>query len=385
MSLSSGANVGLSYIEEVTHGVTPDTPTMKTIRVTGRNINLTRATLTSNERRNDRQISDLRHGFNQVGGSLGFELSLQAFDDLLDGALGGTWATAPTTGSISLASAATTNKVIRTTGSFVTDGFMVGDTVTLSGFATGGNNGETVVIAVTALELTVVKTLATDTAAGSRSVVASGKKLKIGQTLKTYTFERRFVDIDQYQVFRGCAINQMSFNVQPDQIIGGTFDIIGMSSLGFSGTSLDDAPTDAPAYSPFDAFTASVYIGGVANAVVTGFNFSLNNQRSVNPVVGTKFSPDVFEGTCQITGQLSAYLEGADFYNYFYNESEVSLFAKFPDPQGAGFITMELPRIKLSSGDIDPPQQGPIVVQYNFQALVDSNSATSVAFQRSNA
>lgn len=384
MALASGSNVGLTYIAESTHGTTPGTPAMKSLRVTGRNINLTRATLTSNERRNDRQIADLRHGFNQVGGSLGFELSLEAFDDLMEGALGGTWATAPATGDISLASQTTTNKVIRTTGSFITDGFMVGDTVTLAGFATAGNNGETLVLAVSALELTVAKTLTTDVAAASRSVTGTGNKLKIGQTLKTYTFERRFVDIDQYQVFRGCAINQMSFNVQPDQIVGGTFDIIGMSGSALSGTSLDDTPTDAPAYSPFDAFTANVYVDGVVNSVVTGFNFSMNNQRSVNPVVGTKFSPDVFEGTCQITGQLSAYLEDASFYNYFYNESEVSLFAKFPDPEGNGFITLQLPRIKLSSGDTDPGQQGPIVVQYNFQALVDSNSATSLAFQRSN-
>jgi hypothetical protein len=384
MALASGANVGVSYIPEVVHGVTPDTPTMKALRVTGRNINLQRATLTSNERRNDRQIADLRHGFNQLSGSLGFELSLEAFDDWLEGALGGTWATAATTGSTSLATNSTGNKIIRTAGSFISDGFMVGDVVTLSGFATAGNNGETIIIDVTALQLTVVKTLVTDVAAATRSVVASGKKLKIGQTLKTYTIERRFVDIDQYQVFRGCAINQMSFNVQPDQIVGGTFDVIGMSSLGFSGTSLDDSPVDAPSNSPFDAFTANVYVDGGINTVVTGFNFSLNNQRSVNPVIGTKFSPDVFEGTCQITGQLSAYLEDASFYNYFYNEAEVSLFAKLPDPGGTGFIVLQLPRIKLSSGDIDPQQQGPIVVQYNFQALVDADSGTSVAFQRSN-
>ncbi len=384
MSLASGANTGLSYIAEATHGVTPGTPSMKALRVTGRNINLQRATLTSAERRNDRQIADLRHGFNQLSGSLGFELSLEAFDDFLEGALGGTWATAPTTGSVTLASTSSGNKVTRSSGSFISDGFMVGDVVTLSGFATSGNNGETQIIGVAAGELTVVKTLVTDIAAASRTVAASGMKLKIGQTLKTYTMERRFVDVDQYQVFKGVAINQMSFNVQPDQIIGGTFDIIGMSSAGFSGTSLDDTPTAAPSGSPFDAFTANVYVNGAVNTVVTGFSFSMDNGRSVNPVIGTKFSPDVFEGTCQITGQLSAYFESATFYDLFYNETEVSLFAKFPDPGGSGFIVLQLPRIKLSSGDIDPPQQGPIVVQYNFQALVDADSGTSVAFQRSN-
>jgi hypothetical protein len=45
----------------------------------------------------------------------------------------------------------------RTAGSFVTQGFLVGDTVTTSGFTNAQNNGKSVVTAVTALSLTVSK------------------------------------------------------------------------------------------------------------------------------------------------------------------------------------------------------------------------------------
>ena len=380
MALASGANVGLSYVAESTHGVTPGSPTMKAARFTGRNINLTRATLTSNERRNDRQVADLRHGFNQVGGSFGFELSTDAFYDWLAAALGGTWATAPVTGSMALAT--TTSAVTRATGSFITDGFMPGDVVTLAGFATGGNNGVTQVVEVSALSLTVAKTLVADTSAASRTVTATGKKLKVGQTLAISTIERRFVDITQYQVFRGCTINGMSFNIKPDQIIGGTFDMLGMEAVAISGTSLG-VPTAAASGSPYGAFTATLYINGVANTVVTDITFNMANNRSVNPVVGSKFSPDVFEGTCNITGSLSAYLENATVMNLFTNETECALFAKFPDPNGTDFMVMELPRIKLTSADTDPGQQGPIIVNYKFTALVDPNSSTTIAFQRS--
>ncbi|CDH43850.1 phage tail tube protein [Candidatus Contendibacter odensensis] len=380
MPLASGANVGLSYVAEVTRGTTPGSPTMKAARFTGRNLNLTRATLTSNERRNDRQIADLRHGFNQVGGSLGFELSTDAFNDFLEAAMAGTWAVAPTTGAQTLAS--TTSTFTRATGSFITDGFMPGDMVTVTGFVTGGNNGVTQVVSVSALVLTVAKTLVADVAAAARTIAGVGKKLKVGSTLKTFTFERRFTDITQYQVFAGVAINQMSFNIKPDQIIGGSFDVIGMSSQPLSGTSLG-SPTAAPTGSPFDAFTANLYINGVANAVVTDISFQLANNRSVNPVVGSKFSPDVFEGTCQVTGTLMAYLQDAAVLNLFTNETECSLFAKFPDPNGTDYFVVQLPRIKLTSADSDPPQQGPITVSYKFQALVEPNSGTSIAFQRS--
>lgn len=382
MALSSGANTAISYVAEVTHGVTPNTPTMKTLRVTSRNINLQKQTLGSQERRADRQIADVRHGFQQVGGSLGFELSMESFDDWLEAALGGTWATGATTGSMSLASSSTGNKVIRASGSFIANGFMPGDVVTLAGFATSGNNGVTTVLSVTALELTVAKTLVTDTDAAARTVTASGKKLKVGGNLRTFTIERGFTDVTQYQVFAGCAINQMSLQIQPNQIIGGSFDMIGMSNEGFTGTSLG-TPTAAPATSPFDAFTGALYVNGVANAVVTGVNFQVANGRSVQPVVGSKFSPDVFEGTATVTGQLTAFFEDATIYNMFLNESEVALFFRMND--GANFQVWCAPRIKLTSGDMDPPQEGPIVTTYNFQALVDANSGTCLAVQRSNA
>lgn len=381
MALSSGANTAISYVAEVTRGTTPGSPTMKALRVTSRNINLQKQTLGSQEKRADRQVADVRHGFNQVGGSLGFELSMQSFDDWLEAALGGTWATAPATASTSLATNATGNKVVRTTGSFITDGFMAGDVVTLAGFLTGGNNGVTTVLSVTALELTVAKTLVTDVAAAARTVTATGKKLKVGSSLRSFTIERGFTDVTQYQVFAGCAINQMSLQIQPNQIIGGSFDIIGMSNTGFTGTSLG-TPTAAPSTSPFDAFTGSLYVNGVANTVVTGINIQVANGRSVQPVVGSKFSPDVFEGTATVTGQVTAFFESATIYNLFFNESEVALF--FRMNSGSDFQVWCLPRIKLTSGDMDPPQEGPIVATYNFQALVEANSGTCLAVQRSN-
>lgn len=63
------------------------------------------------------------------------------------------WAPGDNTGSISMSATATT--YVRTTGSFVDDGFDVGDVVVAAGFVTAGNNGRHRVTAVVALTLTV--------------------------------------------------------------------------------------------------------------------------------------------------------------------------------------------------------------------------------------
>lgn len=93
MPNAAGSQVGLSYIEEVTPGTTPATPVFKEMRVVGNDLALSKDALLSDERRSDRQITDVRHGNRSVGGPIPFEFSADNFDDMLEAVLQGTWAT----------------------------------------------------------------------------------------------------------------------------------------------------------------------------------------------------------------------------------------------------------------------------------------------------
>jgi hypothetical protein len=66
---------------------------------------------------------------------------------------------------------ATAAKYVRTTGSFITDGFEIGLEVQAAGFTAAGANGYATVKAVTALELTVHRTVGTSAAAPACSIV----------------------------------------------------------------------------------------------------------------------------------------------------------------------------------------------------------------------
>jgi hypothetical protein len=80
-----------------------------------------------------------------------------------------------TTGSATLAATATGYS--RTTGSFITNGFAVGDEITASGFTTAANNGRSIVTAVTATDLTVTKAVPTvaEAAAAGRTLISDGR------------------------------------------------------------------------------------------------------------------------------------------------------------------------------------------------------------------
>jgi len=389
MTLASGATVGLVYVEEVTQGVTPGS-TLYTLRTTNRNINLTKNALQSNERRSDRQIATVRHGFHQVVGSPGFELSLEAYDDMLEGALANDWA-ALTSGSVTATAAATDDSFTLSTSDWYTLGFQVGDIIDVTGYADGGNNAQfriaTIVsdkITVTNVDGTAATTVADEAGSGDEVFALTGKQLEVGTDLKTYTFERQFTDITQYQTFTGCAINQMSLSIQPEQIVGGTFDIVGMTAAALAGSSIDDTPEAAATNEPFSAFEGTLYEGGSEIAVVTGIDFQVANNRTVEGVVGSVTSPAVFEGDAVITGTLTAFFEDATLINKFVNETASSIDLKLDDLDGTNFMRFHFGNVKYMGGDIDPPQQGPINISMPFQALVDADTSNSMMIQRSN-
>jgi len=92
MSQASGSRHSIGFIKESTYGVTPDTPVFKAFRHKTTSINLAKAIMQSEENRGDRQIADFRHGTRSVSGNIVSELSFGSFDDILENALGGVWA-----------------------------------------------------------------------------------------------------------------------------------------------------------------------------------------------------------------------------------------------------------------------------------------------------
>ena len=93
MACAQGSRHEINYIAETEFGTTPATPVFKALRNSGTTLELSKTSIVSSELRSDRQISDFRGGNRQVGGDVSIELSADSFDDMLEAALGGTWAT----------------------------------------------------------------------------------------------------------------------------------------------------------------------------------------------------------------------------------------------------------------------------------------------------
>lgn len=91
--MADGARHSMAFVAESAYGTTPTTPTFTPVRHKSASLGLKKGSIESEEIRGDRQISDYRHGTEQVNGDIEVELSYGSFDTLLEACLGGTWTT----------------------------------------------------------------------------------------------------------------------------------------------------------------------------------------------------------------------------------------------------------------------------------------------------
>lgn len=359
---------------------------MEKLRATGRNINLEKNVLESAEVDPDRYKKDVRHGFNRVVGSIGYQLSCQDFRCMIRSCIGassfrlitidapvdytfGTGATG--TGTITKSSSGTPD-------TFYEDGLRAGDIIRVANANTSAHDGDWLVLEVDGYEITLYDpndTIISDPSDSGAVVSFPGRRGNQSINLQTFFMERQFTDTGHYQVFDGCVVDSMTLSISPEAIIGGTMNVIGMSARDWTTASIIDSyPYSGIANSsdnpPLAAFEGIVFEGGALIAVVTGIELTIANNRSLNPVVGSRYSPTVFDGTCNPTGTLTCYFENSDMVQKFVSETDSSIWVKMEEPGNpTNFISLVLTKIKYTGGTIDPPNEGPVTLEMPFVAL----------------
>ena len=140
MTIATGIQKKLTYKKEVTFGTVPAAtgPFGQALRRVTSSLDATKATFKSNEIRPDFQVADFRHGSRSVAGTITGELSVGTHADFLATAMRQAWQATINTGvQITIAAASTTGAsgtYTRSAGSFLTDGFKLGDVVRATGW-----------------------------------------------------------------------------------------------------------------------------------------------------------------------------------------------------------------------------------------------------------
>lgn len=394
MALQPNVNVSVRYAAETTYG-TQGTGSGQLLRRVSSSLALNKDSFQSNEVRSDAQVFDVRHGTRRAAGAIQGELSTQTWDDMLEAAMRGTWAA-----GVSSTQAAFTNIQVSSGafqiggGSWITAGFKVGDVIRLSGF-THANVGKNFrITALTATNATVYPTPASMTAQTTFTVAVAGKKLANGTTGRSFTIEQFYPDIDISEVYLGMRVGEVGISMPPAGIATINLGFQGQNGLTYSGASAPvyPSPTAETSTGVLAGVSGSLSIAGSISSVVTGVDFSLNNNLNSTPVVGSNQVPEILYGRNVVTGNVSAYLESTTLIDAFLNESEIGLAVQLEtgsDPKD--FLLFNFARIKLTGVSKTIGPDGGVIASFPFQALLRTGGAGTVydqstlVIQRSNA
>lgn len=357
-------------------------------RVTS-DIDLSKDTYESDEIRSDYQVADMRHGMRKVDGTIAGEVSVGTYNDFYAAAMRQGWQTAATTGAIiTVTAAASAPQYVRSGGSFLTDGFKVGDVIRWTGWvtATGNNSNNFLITALTATNMTGVHLngdAVTAEAAGATVTGALvGKKTftpLTGHTDNYFTFEHDYSDITQAEQFVDCKVSSIDWDLPASGMAKINLGIMGLS-MDTSTSAYFTSPTAAGTDAVLAGVNGLAYVGGAPVALITGLKINYDGGMSTEPVVGSNVSPDVFEGRVKVSGEMTVFFQDATFRDYFVNETEIAISFVFTggSEDNADFTSFVMPRVKVGGSSKDDGEKG-IIQTMPFTALLNSAGGTGIA------
>jgi hypothetical protein len=195
--------------------------------------------------------------------------------------------------------------------------------------------------------------------------------------------EDRAVDIGQYRLFKGMAVSTLGVSIAPNQMVTGTFDMVG-KNMTQSTTSATASPvTAASANAPFDSYSGVISDGGSGIAIVTSLEFSLSNSLAPTFVVGASTTPQLEFGRAVVEGTMTVYYEDATLINKFLNETESTIQVSVDDPTGSSDYTFLFPRVKYNGAAVPLANPQSRLITLPFVALYDSTEGTNIKLTRS--
>lgn len=327
----------------------------------------------SAEIRPSMQRNDSRHGVKTVSGQIAGELSLGSYQGFIESVLRAPSAAVVTTGALTNVTSAVTTApagtLTRAAGSFITDGFVIGDFVTVSGFTAPATatNQTYIISTLSALVMTVYPVngtaLVAKASGDSVTIAHVGKKCSIpqsGHTKDYWTIEHWFSDITESERFQDCVITGFNLKMGATGMVGITFPVMGLD-MTTAQAAYFSSPTAASTTGIVASANGVLFISGVKVGVVTQFDLTVNgNYSTPGGVVGSNTEPDIFPGSIDVSGTASVLFDSATYRDMFLNETvaQMAIGLTTSNVANPGMVGFNLPALKFNSATKDDGEKG---------------------------
>jgi hypothetical protein len=387
-TIARGVAKTLAFLPETTFG-TVGTGTAQTLRRTQAMINQSIQEIDSAEILPSQQIRDARQGSRLVQGQIMGQLSCLTYEKIFANLFRNSFASGVTRTmtdsavTVTGTGAGAVVTISSAASNFLTVGFKVGDTVTLTGStgaATGNNAVNLLLTAVTATLLTAVVPSAgasmTAYASGQASVTVSvvGKKLIMPSsyataTIGSFSFESWYSDISVSELATGCRITSIGLQVPASGFVTTTIGFTGQQLSQFTVQQLT-SPAATTSTTSLTATQGLLLLFGAPVAYITGFNLQISAAADAPAVVGSPYTPNIFLGTLSGAGSMTALFASDGITSAFLNETEfqIELYLTDSNAANANFINVFLPRVKIFSDNKNDTDKE-ITRSMNFKCL----------------
>jgi hypothetical protein len=379
MPAETGNQIQVAFIQEAIFKTTPATPTGQILRKVSFTLaDSDAATLNNPELRRDRQKAPGRRGARRAKGDLSGVLSYGTYDAFLAAALGcHAWTAnvvkikAPiSTGAISLAVAATAKTFTRSAGSFVTDGFAVGDVIQVAGCSNSANNGTFVVSNVAALVLTC------STASGLVDETSAAGRVIATNVRPSFTFERQHLINGFYFPFRGTVVTSFEISGKANANVDVKFGLTSASVGDEARSTLFSTLTAAGDEEISTTWTGTVKKDGTTLTALTGWSLKADPGMSEASVCGSEDLYDITPGTVAVTGSLEMIFDSYELYTAYRNETAVTFQTNVTTEDGT--YTFDVSNARITKFGAPSTEDGLTKVTVDYEGY---NDATNTALK----
>jgi hypothetical protein len=382
----------LFFVKETTWGQVPaGPPKLNTARITSESLTLDKTTQRSNEISAGRKVRNRILTAFEVGGDIGFELSLDApgsggLADLFDGALFGAWSADLAIGPEAIDASAADNSFSDNPAAGAFAAVRVGQWIKAAGFTDPANNGIFQVISKPSDDKVAVDaSLVTEAGSGDETV--TGRMLRDGTTAHSYVFELLFggITTPQYLGFLGNMFGRLAMSFETDAIVTGTLSVLGKDMNDPSAVSLGDgAPNPAGTGEVANTVTDVGFIreaGATPSAFIRTLDVTLDNGLRVQRAIGNgPGAAGIGLGDADVTGRLAAYFIDGSLIAKYKAHTPTQIDWRVTDAAGKALV-ITLPRVRLSSfgAPISGPNQD-VEQAFDFEAEVDPATDATIQF-----
>ena len=401
--MSDSNRIRVSIVPQVSFAAgTPTDPAWQVLATTGQSIRDRIGYQQSQTINNDRNVQDLIRLSKSAGGGIPMELTWspsavtasspagEGLMQLITAAMAGS----EDAEQSSIFGAPETVESSKTlSGSNYAANVEVGDIVRVSDSTTAADNGYYRVTVVTDTLITVAADA--DFASSETVTVTRAARIKNGTSEQFFSIEVARLDLDIAQVFTGCAIDGMDFNIADEAITSANFSIAGADSTfvstpvsgggetGNVAVFVTGAEYTDPTTSPvLDSIGVPEIRSEGAAYAAKSIQMSLLNNVSPRTQIGGLGAQSMRFGEFGASGRITAYMEDFSEMTQYANNTSTDIWLVMIDENDKGF-SMSLPQVKF--GDVGADVTGSntdVLVDIAATAIKDPTELCTVRLQR---